>query len=101
MKSLIQIKLSYLEHKLLARYGKDQKIPILDLMEENDDDLKELAQYVYDKIFVNYTAKQWGKKPEEIDKSVTARVPVLTSHDNRYFTDKYQVVPKARIYQTV
>lgn len=88
-----QNKSDLLKYKLLARYGKDQKIPILELMKENDGDLQELAQYVYDKIFVNYTAKQWGKKPEEIDGSVTARVPILTSYDNRYFTDKYQAVP--------
>lgn len=87
-------KAQLLEHKLLERYGKDQKIPILELMKEHDNDLQELAQYVYNKIFVNYTAKQWGKKPEEIDGSVTARVPILTSYDNRYFTDKYQAVPQ-------
>jgi len=88
-----QDKAELLEHKLISRYGKDQKIPILELMQANDGDLQELAQYVYDKIFVNYTAKQWGKKPEEIDSEVTARVPVFTGYDNRYFTDKYQVVP--------
>ncbi len=86
-------KAQLLEHKLLTKYGKNQKIPILDLMKESDDDLQELAQYIYEKIFVNYTAKQWGKKPEEIDGAVTARVPVLTSYDNRYFTDRYQAVP--------
>ncbi len=89
-----QDKAALLKQKLISRYGKDQKIPILELMKEDDPDLKELAQYVYEKIFVNYTAKQWGKKPEEIDGAVTARVPVLTSHDNRYFTDKYQAVPQ-------
>ena len=84
-----------LKQKLLQKYGKDQKIPILELMKEDDPELQKLAQFVYDKIFVNYTAKQWGKKPEEIDGAVTARVPVLTSYDNRYFQDNYQGVPKA------
>ena len=87
-------KADLLKDKLLVRYGDNQKIPILELLKENDHDLQELARYVYDKIFVNYTAKQWGKKPEEIDSAVTARVPVLTSYDNRYFTDKCQSVPK-------
>ena len=87
-------KADLLKHKLISKYGEDQKIPILELMKDKDEDLQSLAQYVYDKIFVNYTAKQWGKKPEEIAAAVTARVPVLTSYDNRYFSDKYQVVPK-------
>ena len=83
-----------LEKKLIEHFGKDQKIPVLELLKVDDIELKELGQYVYDKIFVNYTAKQWGKKPEEIDGAVTARVPVLTSRDNRYFTDRYQAVPQ-------
>lgn len=82
-----------LKHKLLATYGKNKKVPILELMQEKDDDLKALAQYIYDKIFVNYTAKQWGKRPEEIDGAVTARVPIFTGYDDRYFTDAYQAVP--------
>ena len=41
----------------------------------------------------HYTLKQWGQKPEEIDPSVTARVPVLISEDNGYFQDAYQGMP--------
>jgi UDP-galactopyranose mutase len=83
-----------LEVKLIERYGYGAKIPILELLKEEDKDLKFLANYVYEKIFKNYTMKQWGLKPEEIDPQVTARVPVYISKDNRYFTDKYQVIPK-------
>ena len=63
------------------------------MKENKDEDLKFLAQYVYENMFKNYTTKQWGLKPEEIDPSVTARVPVYISHDNRYFQDKYQGIP--------
>ena len=45
-------------------------------------------------VFLKYTMKQWGQKPEEISPEVTGRVPVLISYDNRYFQDKYQGVPK-------
>ena len=38
--------------------------------------------------------KQWGQSPNEIDKSVIARVPVHISYDNRYFQDKFQGVPR-------
>ena len=83
-----------LEQRLLSKYEYGSKVPILELKKAEDQDLQFLANYVYEKIFVNYTAKQWGKKPEEIDSEVTARVPVVISRDNRYFTDKYQGVPK-------
>ena len=52
-----------------------------------------MAQYVYENIFLKYTMKQWNQKPEEVDQSVTARVPVLISYDNRYFQDQYQGMP--------
>ncbi|EAK2266368.1 UDP-galactopyranose mutase, partial [Campylobacter jejuni] len=41
-----------------------------------------------------YTVKQWGVKPEELDFSVSARVPVYISRDDRYFIDTYQAIPK-------
>jgi len=83
-----------IEKKLLENYKYNSKVPILELKKSKDKDLQFLADYVYEKIFVNYTAKQWNKKPEEIDSEVTARVPVFVGKDNRYFNDKYQGVPK-------
>ncbi len=83
-----------LERKLIDHFGMGKKIPILTLKEEKDEDLKYLADFIYDKMFVNYTSKQWGCKPEEISPEVTARVPVHISRDNRYFHDNYQAIPK-------
>lgn len=82
-----------LEEKLVRIYGMGTKVPILDLMNHEDSDLQMIGKFVYDNIYVYYTMKQWGKKPEEIDPAVTARVPVNISYDNCYFGDKYQGVP--------
>lgn len=82
-----------LEEKLVQIYGRGTKVPILDLMNHEDEELQMIGKYVYDNIYVYYTMKQWGKKPEEIDPAVTARVPVNISYDNCYFADKYQGVP--------
>ncbi len=83
-----------LEEKLIKTYGYGIKVPILKLKENNDEDLKFLSDYVYENMFKNYTTKQWGLKPEDIDPTVTARVPIYISHDNRYFQDKYQAIPQ-------
>jgi UDP-galactopyranose mutase len=83
-----------LEVRLIEKYDYGTKIPIFELLKEEDQDLKFLANYVYEKIYKNYTMKQWELKPEEISPQVTARVPIYVSRDNRYFTDKYQVIPK-------
>ena len=82
-----------LEKKLIAEYGEGSRVPIMKLRENEDEDVREIAQYVYENIFLKYTMKQWGQKPEDINPEVTGRVPVLVSYDNRYFQDKYQGVP--------
>ena len=48
---------------------------------------------LYEKFFRNYTRKQWGLDPSELDASVTLRVPARTNRDTRYFTDAYQMMP--------
>ncbi len=52
-----------------------------------------VGRELYEKFFRNYTRKQWGLDPSELDASVTARVPVRMSHDDRYFADTYQAMP--------
>ena len=82
-----------LEDKLLQEFDYNSKVPILELKKSEDKDMQFLADFVYEKIFVHYTAKQWGMKPEEMDGAVTARVPIFVGRDDRYFNDKYQTVP--------
>ncbi|BAZ13705.1 UDP-galactopyranose mutase [Calothrix sp. NIES-4071] len=55
--------------------------------------VSKVGRELYEKFFRNYTRKQWGLDPSELDKSVTARVPTRTNRDNRYFTDSYQAMP--------
>lgn len=83
-----------LEEKLIDKFGFNVKVPILELRRSEDKQLEFLADYVYEKIFLEYTLKQWHLKPEELDPAVTGRVPVYISRDNRYFQDKYQGIPR-------
>jgi UDP-galactopyranose mutase len=53
-----------------------------------------VGRELYEKFFRNYTRKQWGLDPSQLDASVAARVPVRTNRDARYFTDTYQAMPK-------
>jgi UDP-galactopyranose mutase len=82
-----------LSAKLIEIYGFGTRVPILKLRESNDSDLSFLADYVYKNVFEGYTQKQWGMKSEELSPSVTARVPIVVSRDDRYFQDQYQAMP--------
>ena len=82
-----------LEKKLIEAFGMESRVPILKLRQHSDPDIRQIADYVYENIFLHYTMKQWGQTPEEIDPAVTERVPVLISYDNRYFQEPYQGMP--------
>ena len=74
-----------LYRKLVDTFGEDKKVPIMELRSKNDPELVEIADYVYENVFLHYTMKQWGQTPDQIDPSVTGRVPVFIGDDDRYF----------------
>lgn len=82
-----------LEQKLISQYGLNVKVPIYNLLHSGDSELASLGDYVFNKVFVNYTVKQWGIHPQDLDPLVINRVPVYVSYDNRYFQDLYQGIP--------
>ena len=82
-----------LKQKLIDKYGENTKVTISELRKQNSTDLSELADYVYNKVFLNYTKKQWNLLPEQLGEGVTGRVPVYISYDEKYFQDKYQFMP--------
>ena len=86
-------KAEHLIQKLVDAYGDERKVTINELRESNDAELAEIADFVYKNVFLYYTQKQWGQTPEQVDPSVTARVPVFVSRDDRYFQDAYQGMP--------
>lgn len=55
--------------------------------------VSQVGRELYEKFFRNYTRKQWGLDPSELDKSVISRIPTRTNRDDRYFTDTYQAMP--------
>lgn len=79
--------------KLLSYYPNNESIAILELLKNNDPLINKLAHFVYDNLFLNYTTKMWNLKPNEIDSSVTARIPIILSYKNTYFNDVYEGLP--------
>ena len=75
----------HLYQKLVAAFGENKRVPIMELRAKNDPELSEVADYVYENVFLYYTMKQWGKTPDQIDPSITGRVPVFVGDDDRYF----------------
>ncbi|MBV9209047.1 MAG: UDP-galactopyranose mutase [Acidobacteria bacterium] len=67
--------------------------PVEQIRTSEDVVVSRVGRELYEKFFRNYTRKQWGLDPSELDASVTSRVPTRTNRDARYFTDTYQAMP--------
>jgi UDP-galactopyranose mutase len=78
----------------LEEFFKSVAEPVAAVRTSEDVIVSRVGRELYEKFFRNYTRKQWGLDPSELDATVTARVPVRTNRDDRYFTDTYQVMPR-------
>jgi len=89
-----QDKAERIKEILVNEVGEGKKVPILQLKQHQNEEVRKFADFVYNNIFYIYTKKQWGFKPEELGEAVMNRVPVYVSNEDRYFTDEYQYMPK-------
>jgi UDP-galactopyranose mutase len=77
----------------VAQFFKKVAEPCEQIRTSEDVVVSTVGRELYEKFFRNYTRKQWGLDPSELDASVTSRVPTRTNRDDRYFTDTYQAMP--------
>ena len=67
--------------------------PRAEIRSSEDVVLNAVGRDLYEKFFRGYTLKQWGTDPSQLSAAVTARIPVRTNRDDRYFTDSFQCMP--------
>ncbi|MGI4976373.1 MAG: UDP-galactopyranose mutase [Janthinobacterium lividum] len=67
--------------------------PVAEIRTSEDVVVSRVGRELYEKFFQGYTRKQWALDPSELDRAVTARVPVRSNRDDRYFTDSHQAMP--------
>src|SRR5436190_18951941 len=77
----------------VAEFFKKVAEPVDQVRTSEDVVVSQVGRELYEKFFRNYTRKQWGLDPSELDSSVTSRIPTRTNRDDRYFTDAYQAMP--------
>jgi len=80
--------------KQLKEYFEQKRAKIVKIKNSRYVVVSQVGEELYDLFFKNYTKKQWGVYPEELDAQVTKRLPVRFNRDTRYFADKYQGIPK-------
>lgn len=82
-----------LKNKLTKAFVGRELVPVMEVLKNEDEDIRQYGEFLFQNDYAPYTAKQWNVSPEEIDPSVLARVPVRMSYRDGYFEDTYQVMP--------
>lgn len=75
-------------------FGNRPTATVVETLKCGDPIVEGYAQFLFDKDYSLYTAKQWGVSPDVIDVSVLKRVPLRFSYDVGYFDDEFQAMPK-------
>ena len=77
-----------------AAYFASVAEPVAHVRTSEDIVVSKVGRDLYEKFVRNYTRKQWGLDPSELDSSVLARIAPRTNEDVRYFTDSFQAMPR-------
>ncbi len=77
----------------LREYLDQRRIHCETIENARDVVVSQVGEELYELFFKNYTRKQWGLDPEQLDPGVTSRLPVRFDRDTRYFADPYQGIP--------
>jgi len=75
-------------------YLKEQRVSFPQINNAEEQCLTLVGKELYEKVFKNYTIKQWGHHPRDLEPSLTARIPLRFDHDKRYPSEKHQCLPK-------
>lgn len=71
-----------------------KKIKIKKIRNSEDFILSKLGTEIYENFYKNYTIKQWGRHPRELDKSICGRLPIRYNKNCYYVNEKMKFMPK-------
>lgn len=71
-----------------------RRVPCDNIRTSEDLVVSRVGRDLYEKFFRNYTIKQWGLDPAQLDSGVAGRIPVRFDRDDRYFSDTFQAMPR-------
>lgn len=67
--------------------------PVARMKTSEDVIVSRVGRELYERFFRDYTRKQWGLDPSQLDATVCGRIPTRTNDDDRYFGDRFQAMP--------
>lgn len=79
--------------KLRKAFRDRDRVPVLELVQHEDTDIRDYGTLLFEKAYRTYTSKMWGIGPEQIDPYVLERVPMAMGYDERYLNRDFQYLP--------
>ena len=70
------------------------KVKKEDIQNLEDWSLSQVGSEIYETFIKGYTKKQWKTDPKNLPSFIIKRIPIRTTYDDRYFSDKYQGWPE-------
>jgi len=83
-----------LKDHIVSFFGDRKTATVVEVLSCEDKIIREYAEFLFEKDYSLYTAKQWGLSASEIDPSVLKRVPLRFSYEEGYLPDTYEVMAK-------
>ena len=80
--------------KEAVKFINKKKIKIKKVSNSEEYILSKLGKQIYEKFYKNYTIKQWGIHPKNLDKSIVGRLPIRFNRNPYYVNQKIRVMPK-------
>ena len=87
-------KIKFKSKKSAINFIKKKKMKIKKIKNSEEFILSKLGKEIYEKFYKNYTLKQWGIHPRNLDKSIVGRLPIRFNRNPYYVNQKIRVMPK-------
>ncbi len=77
----------------VVKWIQSEKVEIPEIKNAEDMVISRMGRTIYEKLFKNYTIKQWGVDAKNLSPEITARIPIRLNREDAFFTDLFQGMP--------
>mgnify|MGYP001030224925 CR=1 FL=1 len=78
----------------LVRFFPKDEVLLGELTSCENEEIRTLGRMIYDKVYLGYNIKMWGKRPEEVNSTILQRMPIRLNYNKRLTRCRHQVVPQ-------
>jgi UDP-galactopyranose mutase len=77
----------------VSAFYEREKESITFIRNSEDVVVSKVGRRLFDLLYKGYTTKHWGVEPSHLAPSVCGRLPIRINTDDRYFDDRFQMMP--------